>query len=182
MDVGAAGVKARYPSDVLLFAALVGIPQPAPEEPRPLAPAEHPWSDRSGALVSAGVSVLSSSTWTLGLGRVRAGMHEYGLEWAVEGGAGAAFETGELALDLAIAPGGRIPTGGRVSLPVRGSAGVMSVADDASFVLGFAAGAEIALDRVWRIEAILECRGATGFEDSDLVPFFGVGAGVVAIP
>lgn len=170
---------------VLLLAGLLAtIPAPAPEEPRPLAPAAHPWSDRSGALVSGGGAAWASVSTSHGalLGVVRAGMHEYGFEWAAEGGIGPSLGNSGLALDLAALPGGRIPIGGRLSLPVHGSAGVVSIDGDASFALGLDAGIDVALDRIWRVEIALACRAAPGFEDEGLVPLVGLWAGVAAIP
>lgn len=181
---GGIGRQAAVRFGVGLLAALLVVPAPAPEEPRPLAASEHPWADRSGALVSAGLEGMASASTShgAGLGVLRAGMHEYGFEWTVVGGVGTSIETGRLALELAVAPGGRIPLGGRLSLPVRGSAGILSIDADESFALGAEAGIDVAIDRMWRIEAALLCRAAPGFEDAGLVPLVGMTLAVSAIP
>jgi hypothetical protein len=179
MAAGAAAVKAGYDRAVPLWAALLAIPEPAPEEPRPLAPAEHEWADRSGALVSGGVAGL----WFIPgiaatLAVLRAGMHDYGFEWAVEGGAGGTIGEAGNAIQGDLVVGGRIPRES-YSIPVHGWCGGLWIDGARSIAFGLDAGVEIPLGRMLRIEA----RASTGFAPGLDVPnFAGASVGVVAIP
>jgi hypothetical protein len=174
-------VKARYHSRcVLLLALLAAVPEPALEEPRPLAPAEHPWSDRSGVLVSGGLAAETSipGGLTASLAVARIGMHEYGLEWAIRGGVGPTIGSTGVATDLAMEVGGRVPRG-RWSLPLHIRAGALSIGGGPSFGLGFDAGVDLAVDRALR----LEIAGFGTFAPALDLPYLaGATIGVVVIP
>jgi len=173
---------------VLLLLAAATIPAPAPEEPRPLAPAENEWDARSGALVEAGIGAMMRQPFyggasTSSIAVLRAGMHEYGLEWTVGGALGTTFADRDDTPWEAIATvGGRVQRPSRAFYLLRGTAGVFSIAADQGFALGAEGGGGLALGRVVRFESVLLVRAATGIEGKGLTPLIGGYVAVVVIP